>query len=655
MNGPLHSHHFPHDAGQLFSSHPAPPTLASPHDPDLDFNPFDPDATLHTPTDLGYPFDPPPIQYDTRIQPRFQEIQSSVPVNGLPAPQHAHINQFEVSQRPRLQNDVVSGGGQFGILTPRPQAPSQPQSHNEAIGNLQNEIHLRAKPRAEGGTTDGHFSNLKMVPDPPDLAAWRQRLFDVDNILTLTEDEFQTYFPHVDNIYSHRSTQKYKRKPFVSHYWDCRLKGRPPGTAKSDDPSKKKRKRTARERDLCDVKIKITEYFPGPKGTETNKTAEDDQETRNDFAQSPTVEGSQPHSANVLPPNDENSTKANRARARGERYYQVQRVNGNGANGKDLVSTGGHKHSLDDSDKIKKNSVVRHFLKEEKDRRKSQNLRQYQYPIIISHDPIAVNMASQADTSQQKTYHKRATGAALQTVKRHAKDNELKLYGSCFCPFVQRVWISLEVKGFAYQYIEIDPYKKPDALLAINPRGLIPALKHGDWGCYESSVLMEYLEDLSFGFPLLPQGDPKSRAHCRLWSDHINRKILPQFYGLLQAQETEKQTTHARELQEELTKLIDAAEPAGPFFLGPHLSFVDVQFAPWVIRFRRVLQSYRGWPAPEAGSRWARWVHAIEGNESVKATTSADEMYLDSYERYAENRPGTSQLANAINAGGSLP
>lgn len=72
---------------------------------------------------------------------------------------------------------------------------------------------------------------------------------------------FQTYFPHIDNVYSHRSTQKHKRKRFVSHYWDCRLKGRPPGTKKSTDPEKKKRKRVARERDLCDVKIKITEFW----------------------------------------------------------------------------------------------------------------------------------------------------------------------------------------------------------------------------------------------------------------------------------------------------------------------------------------------------------------------------------------------------------
>ena len=63
-----------------------------------------------------------------------------------------------------------------------------------------------------------------------------------------------------------------------------------------------------------------------------------------------------------------------------------------------------------------------------------------------------------------------------------------------FCsPFVQRVWIALELKGIPYQYIEVDPYQKPQSLLEVNPRGLVPALRHGEWGCYESTVLMEYV------------------------------------------------------------------------------------------------------------------------------------------------------------------
>ena len=53
----------------------------------------------------------------------------------------------------------------------------------------------------------------------------------------------------------------------------------------------------------------------------------------------------------------------------------------------------------------------------------------------------------------------------------------------------------MEIKGLTYQYYEVDPYKKPEALMEVNPRGLVPALRHGDWSCHESTVLMEYVGD----------------------------------------------------------------------------------------------------------------------------------------------------------------
>jgi glutathione S-transferase len=165
---------------------------------------------------------------------------------------------------------------------------------------------------------------------------------------------------------------------------------------------------------------------------------------------------------------------------------------------------------------------------------------------------------------------------------------------------------------------------------------------------------MEYLEDLGQGSALLPR-DPQDRATQRLWADHVNRNVVPVFYKLLQAQEQDKQIEHATELRAQIAKLVDAAHAAGPFFAGPAMGFVDVQIAPWVLRLRRVLGPYRGWPDVEEGSRWARWVEAMEGEKSVRATTSGDELYLDSYERYAENRPGTSVLADAVNAGRGLP
>ena len=135
----------------------------------------------------------------------------------------------------------------------------------------------------------------------------------------------------------------------------------------------------------------------------------------------------------------------------------------------------------------------------------------------------------------------------------------------------------------------------------------------------------------------------------------INRNIVPLFYHYLQAQDAKAQIEHGNELKAQLTKLVNAASEHGPFFLGDKLSFVDVQIAPWMVRMSRVLKPYRGWPDPEPGSRWARWVEAIEANEAVKATTSDDQLYLDSYERYAENRPNTSEVQRAINSGRGLP
>lgn len=134
------------------------------------------------------------------------------------------------------------------------------------------------------------------------------------------------------------------------------------------------------------------------------------------------------------------------------------------------------------------------------------------------------------------------------------------------------------------------------------------------------------------------------------------------------------QGKHAAELQEEIEKLVNASHVNGPFFLGPSISYVDIQLAPWIIRLSRVLKPYRGWTEPAMGSRLGRWIQAIEDNEHVVATTSSDELYLESYQRYSgessissknkallneltivENRPNTSQLANAINSGRGLP
>lgn len=79
------------------------------------------------------------------------------------------------------------------------------------------------------------------------------------------------------------------------------------------------------------------------------------------------VQGSQPFG--VLAPGS--NLPDDHPGANGDRYFTIQRVNGNGANGKNEGVGGGHRHTLEDSDRVKKNSVQRHILKEEKERKKA--------------------------------------------------------------------------------------------------------------------------------------------------------------------------------------------------------------------------------------------------------------------------------------------
>jgi len=213
-----------------------------------------------------------------------------------------------------------------------------------------------------------------------------------------------------------------------------------------------------------------------------------------------------------------------------------------------------------------------------------------------------------------------------------------------------------------YRYIEVDPYKKTKELLDVNPKGLVPALKIGEEGkCLgESTVIMEYLVD-RYDIPsqkniLLPS-DPYLRAQQRLASDHINKALIPSFYRYLQAQESEKQIEHGKEFVSALEAFAASMkeEKEGPFWDGSNkLGWSDIMIAPWVYRAKVVLGHYRGFEIEKVmkeGGRFSNWMKATLEHAAFKATTSTEDLYVDSYMRYAENRPNTSQVANAINSG----
>ena len=235
-------------------------------------------------------------------------------------------------------------------------------------------------------------------------------------------------------------------------------------------------------------------------------------------------------------------------------------------------------------------------------------------------------------------------------------------YFTGFCPFVHRAWIALECLGVDYRYIEVDPYNKTKELLDVNPKGLVPALKIGEEGkCLgESTVIMEYLVDrydTPGGKNILLPADPYLRAQQRLASDRVNRVLIPAFYRYLQAQEPEKQVEFGKEFVNELEAFTASMkeESQGPFWDGSdRLGWADIMVAPWIFRANVVLRHYRGLQLESVmkeGGRFSRWMKATLEHPAFLATTSTDDLYRESYQRYAENRPNTSQVANAINSG----
>ena len=208
---------------------------------------------------------------------------------------------------------------------------------------------------------------------------------------------------------------------------------------------------------------------------------------------------------------------------------------------------------------------------------------------------------------------------------------------------------------------KVNPYHKPDSLLKLNPRGLVPTLEYDSKPLYESTVICEFLED---AFPdatphLLP-ADPYTKARVRIWIDFVTSRIIPSFHRFLQYQsksDTDLGLDSARQsFLSNLQQFTEAMDPEGPYFLGRQLSLVDLIIAPWAVRLW-VFNRYKGGlkaPDGQVWERWDEWLSAVQKRDSVVSTTSLTEHYLPIYQRYADDT-AQSELAKATREGKGVP
>jgi len=89
---------------------------------------------------------------------------------------------------------------------------------------------------------------------PPELTAWRTRLFTLSAPIYITRDQLNQYWPYVDNYWVRNKRSKPLKDGSYTEYWWCRLH------SKEDHlPTTKQRQRmrSARTAVACEMKLKI--------------------------------------------------------------------------------------------------------------------------------------------------------------------------------------------------------------------------------------------------------------------------------------------------------------------------------------------------------------------------------------------------------------
>jgi glutathione S-transferase len=203
----------------------------------------------------------------------------------------------------------------------------------------------------------------------------------------------------------------------------------------------------------------------------------------------------------------------------------------------------------------------------------------------------------------------------------------MDFYWGSGSPFAWRVHLCLEEKGLAYTSHLLSfskgEHKTPEHL-ARHPHGKVPVLIDGNFTLYESSAIVEYLED-RYPDPALVPADPGARARVRMEELECMNYAAPLQLGLARlvfftpaAERDEAAATAARaSLQGEVVRLEHRAKArGGSFVMGPHLTRADLTWLPFI-----ELAGRAGAPLNPAATPWlAGWLHRMRGRPAYAAT-----------------------------------
>jgi glutathione S-transferase len=207
----------------------------------------------------------------------------------------------------------------------------------------------------------------------------------------------------------------------------------------------------------------------------------------------------------------------------------------------------------------------------------------------------------------------------------------MKLYTHALSPFSAKVRIVLREKGLAFDDEQLPIGRnailsKPEQLLAANPRGQVPTLFDEDVVLYDSTVILEYLEERVPTPPLLPVG-AKARARARLLEDDADWVMNGAIIDLLaetyrKPDPTKRDPQKIADAAKAITRAFDRLEKVlgdgRPHLCGEQFTVSDVA---WLLPVS--FAAAFGVPPGEMRPSLSAWLSRVTARPSVATETKA--------------------------------
>lgn len=206
---------------------------------------------------------------------------------------------------------------------------------------------------------------------------------------------------------------------------------------------------------------------------------------------------------------------------------------------------------------------------------------------------------------------------------------KLELISFKLCPFAQRAIILLNAQKIDFEITYINPMDPPDWFKEISPTGQVPLLKVDDKIVFESSVITEFINDIS-PTSIHPE-DVIEKANNRSWIA-FSSTIFDDLFGLVTG-DKEKFNTSKKSLFEKLTK-VELIKSSDTFFNGENFNMIDVAFAPIFMRLAWINKFTNNALSTSEFKKLSAWSDAILALDVVKSSVvdGLDDVYYSNIE-----------------------